>query len=200
MFEGIDGAGKTTQINIARNALLAAGWPVHCTRNLGGTPIGEALREVVLSPLQRPPLTDLYASVAIQEALVVSIDDARQAGKIILMDRGPLSLAAYQIYGTGVDEALGWRYVDSGMERLKPETIILYESDVAMATERTKQMKDKADYFESQPLSYFKRVANGYKAAGQRYPMEVIDASQSIDVIHELTMEVIRQTLARAAQ
>src|ERR1039458_4190816 len=105
IFDGIDGVGKTTQLNLADQSLKAEGWPVSISRNLGGSPIGEALREVLLKPIDRPPTTDLHVSVAIQEALVPAIVTERQAGRLILMDRGPLSLAAYQIYGSGVDEA-----------------------------------------------------------------------------------------------
>ncbi len=51
IFEGIDGVGKTTQLELARKELEKAGWPVVTTRNMGGTPIGEALREVMMSPV-----------------------------------------------------------------------------------------------------------------------------------------------------
>lgn len=195
LFEGIDGVGKTSQVNLAHAALEAADWPVLSTRNLGGTPIGEALRETILSSLKRPALTDFYISLAIQEALLEVIDEARTSGKIILMDRGPLSLAAYQIYGGGVDKTMGWQHVDEGMKRLHPELSILYTSDVKQAVERGRQRAGKADYFESKPLHYFEQVAQGYEAAGERYPLHTVDAGQSIQLMHTQTMELIQKTL-----
>jgi dTMP kinase len=195
MFEGIDGTGKTTQLSLVQKALEQAGWPVLSTRNLGGTPIGEALREVILSPVERPPMTDFYTSLAIQEPLLNMIDAARKEGKIILMDRGPLSLAAYQVYGSDILEVDGWHYVASGMERLQPEAVILYDIAV-IETALGRKHSEKPDYFESKSQNYFQRVAKGYHIAAQRYPVvTTIDADQSIDAVQEQTMAVIIQLL-----
>lgn len=196
VFEGLDGAGKTTQLDLARKELEEAGWPVLATRNLGGTPIGEALREVIKSPLERPALTDFYISLAIQEPLLNVIDTARKEGKIVLMDRSPLSLAAYQIYGSGIDEALGWPSVEAGMERIKPEAIILYDLKPEAALGRKQPDAAQTDYFESQSLEYFERVATGFKKAAERYPdTTMIDGSLAIGSVHEQTMAAIASLL-----
>jgi dTMP kinase len=196
MFEGIDGVGKTTQLNLAQKALEDAGWPVLSTRNLGGTPIGEALRKVIKSPLERPPMTDFYVSLAIQEPLFKVIDTARKEGKIILMDRGPLSFAAYQIYGSDILEGVGWQHVAAGMERLNPEAVILYDTtDIQAALQRKSSVKP--DYFESKPADYFHRVAEGYRKAAERFPMvTTIDAMKPIDIVTEQTLAVISKLLA----
>lgn len=200
MFEGIDGAGKTTQLELVQEALEADGWPVFTTRNMGGTPIGEALRKVILSDLERPPLTDFYASLAIQEPLIAVINQARKDGKVILMDRGPLSLAAYQIYGGGIDAALGWRHVESGMERIKPDGIILYDIDPGAALARVRNPSKQSDYFESKPLDYFQNVADGFKEAAGRYGgVATIDAAQPIAEVHERTMAVVEDLLKNRA-
>ena len=198
MFEGLDGTGKTTQIDLLSKALEEAGWTVLVTRNLGGTPIGEALREVIMSPLlKRPPLTDFYTSLAIQEPLFEVIDTARQQGKIVLMDRGPLSLAAYQIYGGGVEATLGWRHVERGMSRIKPDATILYDMDPQAALERNRQHPEKTSYFESQPLDYFQKVADGFRTAAERYPaVKTVDAAQDIPTIHEQTVSIITPLLS----
>lgn len=194
MFEGIDGTGKTTQLNLAQEALTKAGWQVLSTRNLGGTPIGEALRDVLLSKLERPALTDFYTSLAIQEPLLDLIDKARQDGKIILMDRGPLSLAAYQIYGAGIDAAMASPHVEAGMSRIRPEATILYDTDVRTAMDRKRQGAEP-DYFESKSPDYFQKVADGYRESIAKYPAAVIDAGQSIGDIQEQTLAVITKTL-----
>lgn len=201
IFEGIDGTGKTTQLELARDKLSAEGWPVQVSRNLGGTPIGEKLREIIKSPLSRPEMTNLYVSAAIQEALVETIASERQRGKVILMDRGPTSLAAYEIYGGGLRPDLVWPYVDDGMARLKPELAIIYDVDVPAALGRIKPKSgDKADYFESQSPDYFKRVAAGYAAAAKRYgSCLTIDGGQPIEAVHQQTMQAIRRTLASHA-
>jgi dTMP kinase len=195
MFEGIDGVGKTTQIKLVQQTLEDKGWPVMVTRNMGGTPIGEALREVIMSPLERPPLTDFYTSLAIQEPLFGVIDTARAAGKVILMDRGPLSLAAYQIYGAGIDESIGWQHVDSGMSRIKPEITILYDMDPEPARERNQKHPEKTSYFESKPLGYFQKVAEGFRAASKRYPLTTINAAQPIEAVQEETLAAVSKLL-----
>lgn len=199
IFEGIDGAGKTTQLKKAQDQLEADGWQVFATRNMGGTPIGEALREVLLSNLERPPLTDFYASLAIQEPLIGAIDNARDEGRVILMDRGPLSLAAYQIYGAGVDPGVGWRHVESGMDRIKPEAIILYDADPETALARVRNPSLQSDYFESKPLEYFQKVAGGFTEMAGRFGAVTIDASLPIASVHGRTMSVINDLLARHA-
>jgi len=197
LFEGIDGVGKTTQLRLVQEALTKLGRSVHATRNLGGTPIGEALREVTLSPTERSPETDLYISVAIQSALADSIQAERQEGKVVLVDRGPLSLAAYHIYGNGVDSQLGWRYADDGMRRFAPDLVILYQTDLDTALSRTKRRHGKTDYFASQPKAYFKRVVSGFSEASKRYPVHIINASGSIDEVHRETMTSIEKLLSK---
>lgn len=197
MFEGLDGSGKTTQLTMARQELEAAGWPVLATRNLGGTPIGEALREVMLSSTERPPMTDLYTSLAIQEALLEEINQARDAGKIILVDRGPLSLAAYQLYGRSIGES-AWHYVEEGMSRFHPEAIILYETDTDIALARARHI-GASDYFESKPKTYFDAVAEGYNAAKTRFDVKIIDAGKPIPAVHTETMAIIENALAQLA-
>jgi dTMP kinase len=197
VFEGIDGVGKTTQLDLARTTLQNEGWPLYATRNLGGTPIGEELRKVIKSPLERPSATNLYISVAIQEALLEVIEAERRNGKLILIDRGPLSLAAYEIYGGQLDEAIGWPHVESGMERLKPELTIIYNADIDVALQRARTKSEKADYFENKPRDFFERVAGGYQAAAKKYASTtlVIDANQSVEAVQAQTIQAIRQAL-----
>ena len=198
VFDGIDGVGKTTQLQAAETALEAASWPTLARRNLGGTPIGEELRQVMLRPVPRPPETDLYISVAIQAALVEQVAKDRAAGQLILMDRGPISLAAYQVYGSGLDQSLGWRHVDEGMANLKPDLTIVYTADIATSIARARHQSAKTDYFENKSLDYFERVAEGYQAAAERYDNIVtIEADGTIDAIHARTMELIKKELAK---
>jgi dTMP kinase len=195
MFEGLDGVGKSTQLKLAAEKLKSEGWPVHTTRNLGGTPIGEALRDAMLAKLPRPAATDFYVSIAIQEALIEELNTERAAGKIVLIDRGPLSLAAYQIYGSGFDEATGWRAVDDGMQSIHPEVIMWYKGDIKTAMQRAQHESGTPDYFESKPVDFFKKVAKGYEIASERYPVRVIAADRSVEAIQEDTMDSIYRAI-----
>jgi dTMP kinase len=198
IFDGIDGGGKTTQIQLVQEQLEKAGHKVMSLRNPGGTPIGEALRQVFLSPVERPPTTDLYMSVAIQESLIEEVSDLRRRGYIVLMDRGPFSIAAYQVYGSGIDPGLGWKHVGMGMNKLSPEATILYVANVKLVLSRAKNKPNAGDYFESKPIDYFNRVAEGYKQAAKRYDnVEVINASDSLETVNKATMAVINQVLTK---
>jgi dTMP kinase len=197
IFDGVDGVGKTTQMKMAGADLAASGWQTLTSRNLGGTPIGEKLREVMLEPVARPPETDLYISAAIQAALTKQIEKDKINGNLILMDRGPISLAAYQIFGSGLEEELGWGHVDEGMRNLKPNLTLIYEADVANSLKRAKAKSKTVDYFESKSIDYFFRVSEGYKTASKRYDNVItIDANQSVEEVHIRTMAAINAALA----
>jgi dTMP kinase len=196
LFEGVDGAGKTTQLELAHQELFKQGWSVYTARNLGGTPIGEALREALLARMSRPPLTDLYVSVGIQEALLEAIHEERKVGSIVLLDRSPLSLAAYGIFANGVSESVGWPHVDAGMKALRAELTLFLETDnLETAVQRARQSSGTADYFESKPIAYFKKVQQGYETAVKRYPVQHIDADRSIQTIHKDIMKQIQKAL-----
>jgi len=198
VLDGIDGVGKTTQLELLRDKLQAERWAVETSRNLGGTPIGEALREVIKSHAERPPLTDVYISAAIQEALIDEINAKRKSGAIILMDRSPLSLAAYEMYGSKVAEDLVWQHVERGMIGLKPDLAIIYEADVETALRRAHQASEKADYFESKPLEYFQKVAHGYKQCAIRLEgITVIDANRPIEAIADDTYVFVQELLPK---
>ncbi len=195
MFDGIDGVGKTTQLKLVEADLRANGWDVLVLRNLGGTEIGEQLREVLLSPTPRPNLTDMYASVAIQEALLERIAEARQAGQVVLMDRGPLSLGAYCAYGFGIDAAVVAPFVKQGMESIKPELTIIYNGDVKTANNRARAASEHNDFYENQPLDYFQRVQQGYENLGKEYSAVFIDALRSISDVRADTSSVVTSLL-----
>jgi dTMP kinase len=199
-FEGIDGVGKTTQLGLANEALIKDGWPILTRRNLGGTPIGEELRNIIKGSTPRPALTNLYISVAIQAALLEQVKKDRHGGNLILMDRSPLSLAAYESFGSGLDDSLSRPYVDDGIKQLRPNLIIIYKARVEPTLERAKRLSKQADFFESHPLDYFERVAAGYDELAKRYENVIcLDAEQSIAAVHKATMKSLQQALAKFA-
>ena len=200
IFEGIDGVGKSTQIDLLKTHLETRGYVVVSLRNLGGSPIGEALREIMLSEIPRPPLTDMHISLAVQSALIEVIDRARSEGKVVLMDRGPYSLAAYQIYGTGIEGEIAWQHVDAGLNAIHPEVSILMQADIATSLERGRKHSGKADYFESKSLEYFQKVSQGYSEMATKYSLQTLDADRDIDEISRDVISIVDSYLARPAQ
>jgi dTMP kinase len=199
IFEGPDGVGKTTQLEMAEDALKAANKPVTAHRIPGGTPIGEALREAMIASIPRPPMTDLYIALATLEALIEQIDIERTRNDIILLDRSPLSIAAYQIYGSGVDADLAWNCIDQMMTRIRPDLTFLYLCPPDIAKKRIDDKSGGHDFFESKPADYFERVYEGYSAAAAQYDVIDIDASGTIDVVHAQTMKTIQEMLKAKA-
>jgi dTMP kinase len=195
LFEGMDGVGKTTQVKRAEQVLNERGLSVMTSRTPGGTPIGEALREVMRQPLPRPGLSDLYMAAAAQEALIRALDELRRTYDVILLDRGPLSIAAYQIYGSRVDNERGWYFVDEGMTKLKPDKVIVYACNPEKALRRARVASGREEYFEQMPQDYFNRVDEGYHVVAKRFKAAIIQAEKDIDSVHRETMAIIDKVL-----
>src|SRR5206468_3020522 len=134
------------------------------THQLGGTEIGEALRQVMFSALPRPAITNLHISLAIYFALAQEVAKKRDEGHIILIDRSPLSLVAYQVYGDGLDEKTGYNACDASMKAFDPDTIIVYDAPLQTLQSRRGQRHKDSDYFEQQQIDYHERTTAGYKA------------------------------------
>jgi len=200
-FEGIDGVGKTTQLELLAERLQKDGWLVQHSRSHGGTPIGEALREVSLSHIERPVATDFYVSLAMHIALLAQVRAWRAEGAIILIDRGPLSLVAYQIYGDGLSEKAAWPIVENDFRAFAPELVITYSAPVETALKRAKAHKAAtADYFENKPAGYFERVQEGYLEASKRFQAKVIDANRSLDKVQADTLKAVQSVLTHIAR
>lgn len=197
MFDGPDWIGKTTQVNFAAKSLVDQSYKVLTTRVNGGSPIGEALRAVMLGDYERPVMTDLLIHMAQQYALCIELARHRQEGMAILVDRSPMSIIAYQIYGEGLDEATGYKAADEVMTLYQPELLIAYTAPQKIIQERRKTANREEDYFERQSVEYFERVAEGYAVAAKRYGAHVVDASHEAGMVHAETMQPINAALMR---
>ncbi|MBC7708115.1 dTMP kinase [Polaromonas sp.] len=196
-FEGMDGTGKTTQLQCAADALTAQGWMVRTARSHGGSPFGEALRKVSLAAIRRPALSDMHVSLAMHAALLEEVMLWRQEGAIILVDRGPLSIVAYQCYADGADPKLVWPAVKADLAQFKPDATIIYDASVATAMERARHKSHGgSDYFESKGVSYFERVKAGFLAAAERFDCVVISSEAAdIDQVAARTQATIHDVL-----
>ncbi len=196
-FEGIDGVGKTTQLEMAAENLRAEGWVVETTRGHGGTDFGEKLREASLSDIPRPVTSDFFLSRAVHSALIPKVDNYRDEGRIVLIDRGPLSIAGYQMYGDGLDFDLGWQAITEELEAFSPEINLVYTAAVSVAQKRALNRSNgkKQDFFESKPGGYFDAAQQGYMDAAERFGATVIDAEQPIKEVYGQTMQAIQAAL-----
>jgi dTMP kinase len=182
-FVGPEGSGKTTQIPQIEHFLLDAGYRVFCTREPGGTSIGDQVREVLLANknTEMHPRSEILLFQASRAQLVEQEIKPRLArGEIVLCDRYADSTIAYQGYGHGVDLKQLGNIVDFATDGLKPDLTLLLDLDVEEGLAR--RQKDgginRLDAFE---LEFHQRVRDGYHALAAAEPGRwvVIDAGQN---------------------
>jgi dTMP kinase len=199
MFDGPDGVGKTTQIALAKETLTKQGLRVLSTRINGGSPIGEALRKIYLSDIERPAATDYHIGMAIYAAFVAEIDRTRSEYDVILVDRSPLSNVAYQSFGSGYPLDKSIAGCEETLQALKPALLICYMAPLTVLRARLSQgAHTKADYFESKPDEFFEKVLEGYRFTAERFNAVVINAEQDTAEVHTATLAVLQKTLTTA--
>ena len=191
-FEGIEGVGKTTQVQNAFD-LLSARHPgnVIVTREPGGTHAGELIRNVILQndAGRIDGITEMLLVFAarrqhIRDVIQPSLD----ADRIILCDRFTDATFAYQGGGRGVDEQLISRLQDMVQGRLRPDLTLLLDAAPEVGLERMRE-RGAPDRFEAETINFFQRVRYKYLDLATRHPerIHVIDAAREAD---EVTREI----------
>jgi dTMP kinase len=203
-FEGLDGCGKSTQLDRLAGALRDEGIEVVVTREPGGTQIGERVRAILLDSATagltpRAEVALMFASRAqqIQEVILPALS----AGKWVLCDRFSDSSEAYQ----GGGRKLGSEAVRTLHRVLcgdvQPDLTVLMDSDVAASVARARRRNrtrgGQADEnrFEQENRAFFTRVQEAYRAIAQREPERVLmlDARRTPDIVHKEIVEAVRQ-------
>ena len=192
--EGIDGAGKTTHLGWLRNYFTARGRRVVTTREPGGTPLGEDLRELLLHSEYtiHPDTEALLMFAARQEHLERVIRPALAAGDVVLCDRFTDATVAYQGWGRGVDVAR-LEVLEQWVQRgLQPDLTLYFDVPVQVGRQRSDRGQPR-DRFERERGEFFERTRAGYLDRARRDPqrIRVIDATQSIADIEETLEDII---------
>ncbi len=185
-FEGIDGAGKSTQIQVVADALRARGIELVITREPGGTPLAEALRTLVLSEPMDAATETLLLFAARSDHLERVLRPALAAGRWVLCDRFTDATYAYQAGGRGVPvEKIAtlerWVHPD-----LQPDLTLLFDVPPEVAAQRLAQAR-AADRFESEQLGFFGAVRKQYLERAAAFPDRffVVDSAASPAVIRD---------------
>jgi dTMP kinase len=177
-LEGIDGAGKSTHLDGIGELLRSRGKDLVVTREPGGTPLGEKLREVLLSQAMNIETETLLMFAARREHIAQVIAPALAEGRWVLSDRFTDATYAYQGAGGGLAKdriATLERWVNGG---LQPDLTLVFDVPVKVALARLS--KARKDRFESENTAYFERVRAGYleRAASEPRRIRIVDGQK----------------------
>ena len=203
-FEGIDGAGKSTHIARVASLFRQAGKVVVLTREPGGTPLSEKLRELVLHEPMDPLSEALLMFAARREHLLQVIEPALARGDVVLCDRFTDATFAYQGGGRGFDwqvlaqlERMVQALPDGGLRQ--PELTIWFDLDPQIAAQRLASAR-VPDKFEAQSVDFFSAVRAGYAQRQAEMPARFarIDAAQTMEAVGADVGRVVTEWLKRA--
>lgn len=198
-LEGGERSGKSTQVQRLTAHLRRRGWPVALTREPGGTPLGERLREVLLDPGlgEIDPVAEMILFAASRAEVVARvIRPALDRGEVVVCDRYVDSSRAYQGFGLGVDLAAIDAVNEAGTAGLRPDLTLLF--DVAPAVAATRAGTAGPDRIERRPPGFHERVRQGYLELARRDPERfvVLDAHLAPEALTRRVVAVVDHLLA----
>ena len=200
-FEGIDGCGKTTQIEMLSSDLKAEGIPFVLIREPGGTEIGEKIRTILLDKAnsRMHARTELLLYEAARAQIVEEkIKPELEDGKVVICDRFFDSTVAYQ----GIARGLGLEAVDDlnrwSTAGLAPDITFLLDLDEETAYRRRHGRSDEEDRLEAEGLAFMKKVREGYLLSSREQPrIRVIPATDTPDVIYREIRKAVWEVLGK---
>ena len=204
-FEGIEGCGKSTQVKRLAKRLADAGREITSLREPGGTPIREAIREVVKHPPGDAPIlpdAELLLMNASRAQLVQqAIRPALARGAVVLCDRFYDSSLAYQGYGRELDLAKVRQAIDLAVGETKPNLTLLLDIPLAVSQARVggrqQSTGEGQDQFDQSGDAFFERVYAGFHALAKGEPerYRVIDGTQSPEAVAEAVWDCVEPLL-----
>lgn len=200
-FEGIDGAGKSTHIAHVEASLRDKGYDVLRTREPGGSPLAEELRNVVLHTEMNIITETLLMFAARADHITQVIAPALEQGTYVLSDRFTDATYAYQGGGKGVN----WEWLMSLELNLptlsdgtscKPDMTFWFDLPVSQAAQRMQTRNQGTDRFEALNSAFFEAVSAAYRTRMEREPERItrIDSSLSLEQVSEQVQSVLQQT------
>ena len=195
-FEGADGCGKTTQLNLLKEYLENNGHEVVLTREPGGKGLGEKVREILLNydgEVSNRCESFLFLADRAQNIDII-VNPAIEQGKIVLCDRHTDSSVAYQGYGRGLDINQINTLNNLATGNKKPDLTLVFDVDIETSMQRVGNEKDR---MESAGKEFFNRVRNGYLELAKQEPerIKVIDSTKSIQEVQKNVIEIIKTKL-----
>lgn len=199
-LDGLDGAGKSTQSRLLADWLRSHGWQVVECRDPGGTPIGQAIRQLLLDPQYHMNTTCEMLLFMASRAQLVSdvIRPALQRGEAVVCDRFLLANMVYQGYAGGLDPDTIRNFGLLATGQLEPDmTFVL---DLPPEQAQLRQRGKSADRMEQRDRDFHVQVRTGFLAEAQRRAerLKLLDASRSVEVVHQEICEIVAGFLSQA--
>ncbi len=193
-FEGADGCGKTTQLNLLKDYLTKKHFDVVLTREPGGKGLGEKIREILLNydgEVSNRCESFLFLADRAQNVDVI-VNPAIKQGKIVLCDRHTDSSVAYQGYGRGLDIEQIKTLNNLATGGKQPDLTLVFDVDIETSMKRVGSHKDR---MESSGIEFFNRVRNGYLELAKQEPdrIKVVDSTKSIEDVHKQVLDIINK-------
>ena len=203
VIEGMEGAGKSSAIAVIESILNELGIDYINTREPGGTPLAESLRDMVKSVDNQETLTVetelLLMYVSRSQLLANKILPALAAGKWVIGDRHDLSSRAYQGGGRGFDESIMNTISDITLKGFRPDITLYLDIDPHIGLSRAKARGD-LDRIELEQMDFFIRVHNKYREiVEQDESIVTVDASQEMLKVHHDIEKYVRKFIAKVA-
>ena len=189
-FEGIEGAGKSTQIVRAKEYLESLGMQVIVLREPGGTSFGEKLRQAILnSSSELHPLAEahLFASSRAQLLTEVTLKELENPGTVVIYDRYIDSSIAYQAIARGLGVETVLNIHQTFPLNLVPHLSLYLRIDLQTSKLRQKMRNAPKDYFEARGDDFYQKLLDGYDIAARLFPERIVDinATRSFDEVSE---------------
>ena len=202
-LEGPEGSGKTTAVEYAVKSLEAMGYQIVRTREPGGTPIAEEIRNVILdkaNTMMDPRTEALLYAASRRQHLVEKVWPALKEGKIVICDRYLDSSLAYQggARGLGVDEILNINLFAT--ENTWPDLTLLFDIKPEIGLERiASNSQREINRLDLEKIDFHNKVREAFLALARRYPERyvIIDASQSREEVAKATLDAIKNRLCK---
>jgi len=209
-FEGTEGCGKSTQIELLARQIRALGFRVRELREPGGTPIGEEIRHTLKHSKNNAAMTPeaelLLMNASRAQIIREVIRPALAVGEIILCDRFYDSTVAYQGYGRGLDLQVVRNVIDFAVGDTRPDLTLLLQVTPEVSEERRQARQASLpfvrDRMEEADKNFFRRVAKGYEAvaASETARVRVINGMNPIDVVLNDVWTIVQPLLPRTGR
>jgi dTMP kinase len=201
-FEGIEGCGKTTQIQMLAKALTDLGYQVTCLREPGGTKFGEKLRAAILAsdePLCPTAEAMLFASSRAQLIQQIILPNLQNSQQIVILDRFIDSSFVYQ----GTARKMGIEQIEKIHSiqplTIRPDLTFYLRINFEKSLERQKLRNGEKDYFEKESESFYQNLINGFEQLLHLYPhrIKAVNGDQIPQDIHHQLLQAVKNQLSK---